>query len=157
MNEYVDADIPTPRCALLWSPWIDVAQAAAAESVARRPNYRTDYLPAAFAEWAVASFAPSAAVDLDSPYVTLLHKPFKSETKMWVHVGALELLYDEVEEWVQQMREAGCGMCLRVEGGATHDIVESGYLNGFRKQGEEAVEEAASWIKMYFSDSKIPF
>lgn len=128
-----------PSCALLWSPWIDVAGAASASNITLRPQYGTDYLPAAFAEWAVAAFAPVGVVNRDSEYVTLLHKPFKTKARLWIHVGAVELLYDEVIEWAEEMRAIGCDVCLRVAEHAYHDVVESSYINGFKLESKEAV------------------
>ena len=147
LSEYMGPVLPAPSRALLWSPWIDVQAGASAAAVAQRRNYRTDYLPAAFSEWAVASFAPANAVDLASPYITLRDEPFKTPTKLWVHVGSLEVLYDEVRDWTQNMIDAGCEVSLRVEDGAPHDIVESAYLNGFRAEAEAAARSAAMWSR----------
>ncbi|KAL6915478.1 hypothetical protein FSHL1_006929 [Fusarium sambucinum] len=141
---------PVPRAAMLWSPWIDIAGSASADHVLHRKNYHTDYLPAGFAEWATESFAPRGIVDRSGPYITLNSQPFRTTTNLWVHVGDLELLYDEVVEWAHDMRDAGNDITLRVEPDAPHDIVESGYLNGFRKEGEQAVLAAAKWLQKDF-------
>ena len=114
----------------------------------RRKNYQTDYIPARFAEWAVASFAPKASVDLGDPCITLAGRPFPSATQLWIHVGAQELLYDEVVDWIDEMLRAGCDVSLRVEEGAPHDIVESGHINGFGKKAEEIAKAAGIWCKM---------
>ncbi|KAF9769298.1 hypothetical protein IL306_013307 [Fusarium sp. DS 682] len=147
---YIDEhlpDIPSPKAALLWSPWIDVAGATPAQHVMQRKNYSTDYLPADFAEWATESFAPKGMVDRRGPYVTLKGQPFRTKTKIWTHVGDAELLYDEVVEWTRDMRDVGNDVTLRVEPGAPHDIVESGHINGFRKEGEQAVKAVAEWLR----------
>ncbi|KAH7224392.1 Alpha/Beta hydrolase protein [Fusarium redolens] len=140
-------DTPSPKAALLWSPWINIAGATPAQHVLRRKNYDTDYLPADFAEWATESFAPEGIIDRHGPYVTLKGKPFRTKTKLWAHVGDAELLYDEVFEWAHDMREAGNDVTLRIEHGAPHDIVESGHINGFRKEGEEAAKAVADWLQ----------
>ncbi|KAF5568057.1 hypothetical protein FPHYL_2991 [Fusarium phyllophilum] len=145
ISEYLP-DTPSPKAALLWSPWIDIPGATPAHHVRRRRNYSTDYLPAEFAEWATESFAPKGIVVRNGPYVTLKGKPFRTRTKLWTHIGDAELLYDEVVERVHDMREAGNDVTLRIEHGAPHDIVESGHINGFRKEGEQAAKAAAEWL-----------
>ncbi|KAF4452102.1 hypothetical protein F53441_5035 [Fusarium austroafricanum] len=145
IKEYLP-NTPSPKAALLWSPWIDVTGATPATHVLRRHNYDTDYLPADFAEWATESFAPRDVIERSGPYVTLRGQPFRTTTRLWTHIGDAELLYDEVIEWVHDMREAGNEIDLRVEAGAPHDIVESGYLSGFRKKGERVVEVAEEWL-----------
>lgn len=140
-------DVPYPARALLWSPWLDLAGGSSASVVINRRNYETDYIPAEFAEWSVASFAPAGCVDLHGPYVTLSGRPFKSNTLLWVHVGAQELLCDEVMDWVTEMRDFGCDVTLRVEDGAPHDIVESGHINGFGTAADEITKAAATWCE----------
>ncbi|KAH6994634.1 Alpha/Beta hydrolase protein [Fusarium venenatum] len=146
VEEYLPAT-PGPRAAMLWSPWIDIAGSASADHVLHRKNYHTDYLPADFAEWATESFAPQEIVDRSGPYITLKSQPFRTVTKLWVHVGDLELLYDEVTGWARDMRDAGNDITLIVEPDTPHDIVESGYFNGFRIEGEQAVQAAAEWLQ----------
>ncbi|RFN47660.1 alpha/beta hydrolase fold-3 domain containing protein [Fusarium flagelliforme] len=146
INEYLP-NTPSPKAALLWSPWIDVSGATPAVHVLGRKNYSTDYLPADFAEWAAESFAPEGIIDRSGPYVTLKGQPFRTKTKLWGHIGDAELLYDEVVEWSQDMRDAGNDLTLRIEPGAPHDIVESGHINGFRREGEQAVTEVAEWLR----------
>ncbi|KAK2027515.1 alpha/beta-hydrolase [Colletotrichum zoysiae] len=145
LNEYL-SNTPSPRAALLWSPWINVSGATPAELVLQRKNYSSDYLPADFAEWATECFAPEGIVDRSGPYVTLKGQPFSTKTKLWAHVGDAELLYDEVVEWTQDMRDIGNDVTLRIEPGAPHDIVESGHINGFQREGEQAVKEVAEWL-----------
>lgn len=148
LGEYLPSKVPAPALALLWSPWLDLAAGASATVVLGRKNYETDYIPADFAEWAVASFAPSSFVDLRDPYVTLAGHPFHCATKLWAHVGAQELLHDEVVHWVDEMLQAGCDVSLRVEEGAPHDVVESGHINGFNKEAQEIAKAAGMWCKM---------
>ncbi|KAF4496050.1 alpha beta hydrolase fold-3 domain containing [Fusarium agapanthi] len=136
ISEYLP-DTPGPKAALLWSPWIDITAATPAHHVRQRKNYSTDYLPADFAEWATESFA-EGIVDRNGPYVTLKAKPFRTRMKFWAHVGDAELLYDEVVEWVQDVREAGNDVTMRIEHGAPHDIVESGHI--------KAAKAAAEWL-----------
>ncbi|KAH7468267.1 hypothetical protein FOMA001_g15821 [Fusarium oxysporum f. sp. matthiolae] len=145
ISEYLP-DTPSPKAALLWSPWIDIPGATPAHHVRQRKNYSTDYLPADFAEWATESFAPEGIIDREGPYVTLKGKPFRTKTKLWAHIGDAELLYDEVVEWAHDMREAGNDVTIRIEHGAPHDIVESGHINGFRREGEQAAKAAAEWL-----------
>ncbi|KAF5649681.1 alpha beta hydrolase fold-3 domain protein [Fusarium sp. NRRL 52700] len=124
-------DTPSPKAALLWSPWIDVPGATPAPD---------------FAGWATESFTPEGIVDRNGPYVILKGNTFRTRTKLWAHVGDAQLPYGEVLEWVHGIREAGNDVALRIEHGAPHDIVESGHINGFRKEGERSVKAAAEWL-----------
>lgn len=146
IREHALDRIPEPRCVLLWSPWVDLAGAAFPTPFSSRSTYATDYIPAAFAEWAVSAFAPPRFVDTNGPYVTLVDKPFRTRAKLWVHVGGLEVLRNEVELWVRGMKNAGCEVVLRIDRYATHDIVETAYLNGFKKEADDACKAAALWI-----------
>ncbi len=63
--------------------------------------------------------------------------------KVWVHIGDVELLYDEIVEWVRDMKDAANDVTTRIEHGAPHDMAESRHINGFRKEGEPAIKAAA--------------
>lgn len=134
-----------PRCALLFSPAIDMLAALEPEKIARARNFGTDYLDPAFMSWGarrLLSNKPGA-----EPYLNPLGSPFRSPCPIWIFCGGCELFFDEITSFVDDMRTIqGNNIELSVERLANHDIVFAGNLTGWKKEAEHAADEAGEWL-----------
>ncbi|KAH0843005.1 hypothetical protein AYO21_03280 [Fonsecaea monophora] len=139
-------NLPEPRIVLLWSPWIDVSKGYDDPTrIMRMQNFKTDYIPVSFIMWGAHALVPkiSHIVDVKSPYISFLGNPFATKSRVWVHAGALELLYPEIVEFVDQMAEVeGNEISLCVSPYANHDILETGHMNGFGAEVDRILEVA---------------
>ncbi|USP79609.1 uncharacterized protein yc1106_06883 [Curvularia clavata] len=148
ITEYgAELDLPAPAGALLWSPWIDPSDTSCSY-VHDNKNYATDYLCPPFTAWGTGAYAgPAGEQTLSQPYVTHKYQMFKSTVPMFVNVGGSEILYFDVLEWTNKMKEAGNDVVLDIDEHAPHDILALGAILGFQKDAENAAKKAGEWMK----------
>ncbi|KIX09161.1 uncharacterized protein Z518_00239 [Rhinocladiella mackenziei CBS 650.93] len=147
LAEHSHLDLPAPRRTFLWSPWVDVARSQNTATIGQNPNYHTDYIPATFVEWAANSFAPPGEVNVNSRYISFTGRPFRTESTLWIHAGALELMYSEIVEFVSLMKNEKNIVHFHTSPKAYHDIVETGYINGFKDEIREVLKMAQESLK----------
>lgn len=97
--------IPLPRCALLWSPWVDMTQKALTNIVKNR-NYQTDYLEYDLGHWGTSSYIPPGWSG-SHPYFSPLGNEYKLNVPLFVQVGTSEVLYDQIVQFAHSMKENG--------------------------------------------------
>jgi acetyl esterase/lipase len=148
INEYgSDLDIPTPSACLLWSPWINPADTSASY-VHDNAHYTTDYLSPPFTSWGTSAYAGQAGTEvLSSPYISHKNRTFMTDIPMWVNTGSGEVLYFDVVEWTQKMKETGNDITLDIEEHVPHDILLIGHLLGFKQEAENMAKRAGEWMK----------
>jgi acetyl esterase/lipase len=148
INDYgSELDLPTPSACLLWSPWINPADTSGSY-VHDNANYITDYLSPPFTSWGTSAYAGQAGEKaLSSPYVSQKNRTFESEVPMWVNTGSGEVLYFDVVEWVEKMKEAGNDVTLDIEEHVPHDILLIGHILGFQKEADNMAKRAGAWMK----------
>ncbi|EDU49615.1 alpha beta hydrolase fold-3 domain containing protein [Pyrenophora tritici-repentis] len=148
LSEYgPELDLPTPLAALLWSPWIDPSNTSCSY-VHDNPNYKTDMLSPPLTQWGSAAYAGLPGLQtLSQPYISQKDKTFKCEVPMWVNVGGAEVLYYDVVEWAQKMKEAGNDVQLDIDEYAPHDILAQGNILGFNKEAVGMAKRAGVWLK----------
>lgn len=141
-------DIPAPRAALLWSPWVDPTDARE-ESVTRNPNYATDYLSHAFIEWGVKAFtAGRMAVLKTDPYVNVGVEGFKTEVPLYVNVGGAEILLGAGRRWAEMMeRVEGNTVVFDVEENVPHDVMLVAPTVGFKREAVACAKRAGEWLE----------
>jgi hypothetical protein len=77
------------------------------------------------------------------PYLTQSSHPFATKTPLFLQVGTVELIYDEVKEFAEKMKDIKENrICYCETKNAPHDIILAGGFTGFVKEAEEAVERA---------------
>lgn len=141
------ASLPPPAAALLFSPWLDLKSARDRQDyVTGNKNHRTDYIPGNFVEWGARKYIP-ANQDAHDPYFSPLEHAFLTKTLLWIHVGGLEVLYDEGIRFADAMKQKGNAVEVFVEPLANHDILYVGNLTGFAAQAEKGVRAAGEFIK----------
>ena len=148
IHEHGEAlEIPAPGAAALWSPWVDVS-AAVKHDMKASPHYRTDYLNKEFGRWGAISVSGSNAVDLEGPYLSPLHHPFKlkEDIPMFVHGGAGEVLYPDIRLFSERYGKLGWNMHLDVSDDSPHDILLIGPIIGFADEAERATREAGKFL-----------
>ena len=134
-------ELPAPLAALLFSPWLDIKSARDPARITGNRNYATDYLPANFTAWGAEAYIP-AHLDVDSPHFSPLDHAFHTETRLWVQVGGLEILYDEGIKFAEVMKEKGNKVKVYVEPLANHDVLLVGNLSGFEAKAEHVAKLA---------------
>jgi hypothetical protein len=76
-------------------------------------------------------------------YLTQSNHPFATKTPLFLQVGTVELIYDEVKEFAEKMKNIRRNrICYWETRNAPHDIILAGGFTGFVKEAEEAVEIA---------------
>lgn len=139
--------LPPPAAALLFSPWLDLKSARDRQDyVTGNKNHKTDYIPGNFVEWGARKYIP-ANQDARDPYFSPLEHAFLTKTLLWIHVGGLEVLYDEGIRFADAMKQKGNAVEVFVEPLANHDILYVGNLTGFAAQAEKGVRAAGEFIK----------
>ena len=151
--EYPDK-LPHPRAALLGSPWLDIFSSRDPSSLDKHRNASTDYIPGILAAWGAHEYVPSH-MDAASPYISPLNHPFYTETPLWVCVGGLEVLYDDVVKFVDNMKAKRNTVKLHIEPFASHSFLSAGIVTGFRREAENAVKLAAEWIRECEEDKAV--
>ncbi|KAG9187585.1 hypothetical protein G6011_05456 [Alternaria panax] len=148
ISEYgSDTGLPAPSSALLWSPWINPADTSASYVHDNR-NYATDYLSPPFTSWGTRAYAGEAGEQvLSQPYISLKNQTFKTEAPMWVNAGSGEILYFDIVEWAEKMKEAGNDVQLDIEEHVPHDVIISGDILGFEQEAVNMAKRAAAWLK----------
>lgn len=147
-----ELEIPTPLAATLYSPWIDPTLSPL-RFEEENPNAGTDLITSAFFSWGVAAFNG----DLDfavgrrtrlagNPYVDV-SKGFRTESKVWVNVGGLEVLRGEGEKWVGEMQRSGTDVVIDVEEGACHDVVLLTPFLGMEREARGIADRGGQWLR----------
>ncbi|XXG94018.1 hypothetical protein Hte_000269 [Hypoxylon texense] len=134
--------LPTPRCAVLLSPWVSPFD----YDVAGNPNQALDYLPKSFLCWGAETYAGHLPDARANPYITPLAAPFATPVPMLVSVGTAEIFHGAVTNWVEKMKELPENSVeLYNENGASHDTFYSGNLIGF----DESARVVAAKIREF--------
>ncbi|KAI3324019.1 alpha/beta hydrolase fold-3 domain-containing protein [Xylariaceae sp. AK1471] len=139
-------NVPTPKCAVLLSPWI-VPFKYAQDGNPRRDS---DYVPDAFGYWGANTYAGSWPNARSDPYITQLGHPFSTSVPLFVSTGSAELLYDDILLWVDKMQEIE-GNVVKVyhEEGAVHDTFLVAELLGFEKTAWEVAAKIGEFVKTH--------
>ena len=150
ISEYgSEINLPTPSAAVLWSPWIDPSDISGSY-VHDNINYKTDYLSPTFTHWGTHAYAGLPGVQtLSQPYISQKNKPFKCDVPTWVNVGGSEILYFDVVEWAQKMKEAGNDVELDIDENLPHDVLAVGNILGFNKEAVGMAKRAGEWLKAH--------
>ncbi|KAJ1714067.1 hypothetical protein AFGD_003073 [Aspergillus flavus] len=110
--------IPLPRCALLWSPWVDMTIKALLEMDQHR-NYKSDYIEYDFGSWGASSYIPPRWSD-SNPYLSPLGSEYRLSVPLFIEVGTSEVLYDDIVLFAHNMREKGTEVELREATNGVH-------------------------------------
>jgi acetyl esterase/lipase len=116
-----DLKIPTPRCAILLSPWV----APLEYNTKLSPRFKTDYLSPIFLRWGALTYSETLPSPESHPYFTPLGQPFPTPVPMFVNAGTIEIFYPVCKRWVQEMESIeGNVVQMHEEIDACHDTLE---------------------------------
>ena len=141
-----DVNLPAPSAAFLFSPWLDLKSARDPSYLDHNRNYTTDFLPSNLTTWGALAYIPKH-MDGGNPHFAPVDHPFVTETPLWIHVGGVEILYDEIIRFDDAMKSKGNKVELHVEPLASHDILLVGHLTGFAAEAEKAVKLAGEFLR----------
>lgn len=138
---------PPPHAALLFSPWLDLKSARdKPDHVTSNRNYRSDYIPSNFVQWGARTYM-GANQDARNPHFSAVEHPFLTETPLWIHVGGLEVLFDEDIKFAEAMKKKGNTVEVFEEPLANHDALYVGNMTGFQAEAAKGVRAAGEFIK----------
>ncbi|PVH93536.1 alpha/beta-hydrolase [Periconia macrospinosa] len=148
LHDYKDI-LPSPRGAMVWSPWIDITDDAI-ERYKSSPQLATDFLPLTLIQWGKDAYLPAGAATSESDrYTSMLKHPFQSNTPIFINAGTAELLHEEIRDFADKMKAVpGNQIRFHETQHAPHDIIVAGGYTGFVKQAEEATEVARNFFKI---------
>ena len=140
--------LPSPTAAWLWSPWVDLASAAADPGACERNrNFGTDVINGVFVAWGAHAFVPDS-MSASHPYISPMNHPFKTETPLWIQTGGLEILYDDDVRLADNMRGVeGNKVELVVDPYTPHDILLLGDKLGFVAETEKVAKKAVEFLR----------
>lgn len=138
--------LPSPFAALLWSPWLNLADPHAVD---KSPNSKIDFIGSALLEWGVRSFVPSF-MRVYEPYISPLNHPFATETRIFVQTGTAEVLRDDALAFVDNMKGiSGNQIGLHEVLHAPHDMFISAEGMGVVTEPAASIAEA----QLFFQSS----
>lgn len=143
------ADLPNPRGAIVWSPWVNVTPAAVA-AYKRSAKNSTDLVPWQILAWGLEAYPPPAAEASKAvdPYISPMQHPFATRTPLVVQAGSAEVFCEDACAFARKM--AG------VEGNrvkywetphAPHDLALCGKLLGMVTEAKDVVDVANAFFE----------
>ncbi|KAF2843921.1 alpha/beta-hydrolase [Plenodomus tracheiphilus IPT5] len=140
-----ELQLPVPSACCLWSPLIQPYLCD--DFIRTNPNSITDYVPWPLMEWMAAAYIGLGGLEvLKSPYVSLLHSPFKTEVPIFVNAGGKELLFYDIMKWANLMgKTTGNSITLDVEETAPHDPLVLIHMN-FGSEAKKIAQRVRVWL-----------
>ena len=147
--------LPSPSAALLWSPSVDLGAQCDPRSIDLHKNNKTDYITGSTLVWAVNAYTPRSSMQPTDPYLSPLQHPFSTPTPLWIMVGGVEVLYDTIVGFADQMRSMeGNRVSLYEAPNAPHDIFLLGHVLGWVKEADGGAQAAAHFLQGLAPDMK---
>jgi acetyl esterase/lipase len=126
-----------PCAALLWSPWVNVAQP---NIINESINCDVDYLVEPLLRWGEEAFTNGGQVPVSSPYVSPAQAPFYSQIPMWMILGTAECFYEQGLQFFKDMRMKTNRIKLYEIPDAPHDPLVCAPWSGHQKEVEDVIE-----------------
>ncbi|KAF2652113.1 alpha/beta-hydrolase [Lophiostoma macrostomum CBS 122681] len=138
--------LPAPRGAILWSPWVDLSEAAPQKYEGSK-QLNSDFISLPLIQWGKDSFRPTQSSEEIEPYLSPAQFPFSCSVPIVIQIGTAELLFDDVKAFARKMAEVEGNKVLYEETPhAPHDIILSGNATGFEKETDETVRKAGEFF-----------
>lgn len=142
-------DIPQPKCAAVFSPWVAPVKSLWPDFVTTsNPNYHTDYLGVELCRWGANAYIADAPPE--HPYINPLGHTFKMPVPMLVTFGSAEILVIDGLEWVKEMeRVDGNEIETYVEKDAPHDTLLIAHVLGFEESAAGVARRFGEFIRQH--------
>ncbi|KAI0481576.1 alpha/beta hydrolase fold-3 domain-containing protein [Xylaria cf. heliscus] len=135
--------IPTPKCAVLLSPWV----APFHYHMDDNPHRNTDFIPTTYPCWGANTYAGKWPDARSDPYITQLGNPFPTPVPIFANAGTAELFYERIIKWVDEMRGIdGNEVELNHEEAAVHDTFLTANLLGFERTVSEVAAKIGEFV-----------
>ena len=138
------SNIPRPRCATLFSPWV----APFDYNTETNRQRGSDFLPTSFLRWGAETYAAGLTNPASNPYITPLGNSFATPVPIFVNTGTAEIFYDAIEAWVGEMKEIAANQIeLHHEEAALHDTFLVADRLGFEESARKVVSAMGAFIR----------
>ncbi|KAI1749176.1 alpha/beta hydrolase fold-3 domain-containing protein [Xylaria castorea] len=142
----VEINVPTPKCAILLSPWVAPFQ----YDMSSNPHRDTDFIPSAFPRWGAHAYANSWPDTVSDPYITPHGNPFPTPVPVFVNAASAEVLYEQITQWAKEMTDVNGNVIeLNYEKDAVHDTFLSGELLGFEKSAWDVAAKVGEFVRKH--------
>ncbi|KAI1368341.1 alpha/beta hydrolase fold-3 domain-containing protein [Xylaria arbuscula] len=138
--------IPTPRAAVLISPWV----APFHYDMRDNPHSGIDFVPATYSSWGANAYAGSWPNARSDPYITQLGNPFPTTVPIFASTGTAEMFYERILKWADEMRSIqGNEVEVYHEQDAVHDTFLSAELLGFETSAWEVAQKIGEFVSKH--------
>ncbi|RYC61637.1 hypothetical protein CHU98_g4570 [Xylaria longipes] len=135
--------VPTPRCAVLLSPWV----APFYYNMDDNPHRGTDFVPASYSRWGANNYAGNWPNARSDPYITQLGNPFPTPVPIFANAGSAEMFYEYILQWAEEMSGVeGNIVEVHREEAAPHDTFVSAELLGFEKSAWDVATKIGKFV-----------
>jgi monoterpene epsilon-lactone hydrolase len=132
--------LPTPRGAVLLSPWVDLE--CGGESIAKNAPY--DYLPVPGLPWGAAHYLQET--DRRHPHVSAVHADLAGLPPLLVQTGSAELFLSENQLLVERARAVGVDVTHEIDPGMIH-VFQA--FTTFIPECGRAIERIGAFIRLH--------
>jgi acetyl esterase/lipase len=137
--------VPTPKCAVLLSPWV----APFHPKMDNNPHIDTNFVPLSYSRWGASTYAGNWPNPRSDPYMTQLGNPFRT-VPVFANVGTAELAYERILTWASEMSKIkGNVIEVNHEDAAVHDTFLFGEQLGFEKSAWEVVAKVGEFVRKH--------
>ncbi|KAL4883896.1 Alpha/Beta hydrolase protein [Aspergillus karnatakaensis] len=145
-DEQGAVQLPSPRAALLWGPWVDPT--APSHQYDNHRNASTDFIFGDLGAWAMRSYIPDEwdATHEAYPYIHPLGREFYTDVPVFLQTSTAEILHDSHSKFAQNLTEIGCRVKLVEITGAPHDTFAGAQALGFVKEQQDTIDQAADFV-----------
>uniref|UniRef100_A0A8H7K9K8 Alpha/beta hydrolase fold-3 domain-containing protein n=1 Tax=Bionectria ochroleuca TaxID=29856 RepID=A0A8H7K9K8_BIOOC len=146
IHEFGTSDIPLPKCAALFSPWVSPLDF----DVSKSPRSNSDYLPSSFLQWGAVTYTTGVSNASSNPYIVPLGHAFATSVPIFVNTGTAEIFLDVVRKWAEEMQAVeGNQVEVHLEDSGVHDTLLAGALVGFEQSAKDAVAQMGAFVRRF--------
>jgi acetyl esterase/lipase len=141
-----ETHLPSPRAALLWSPWADLTTPAGAIDAHR--NVHSDFLFGGLRDWGVDSYTPEDWTSSHQyySYISPASHEFRTPVPVFIQTSKQEILYDSHVALARGMQDVGCSVeFVEIERGP-HDVYLGAELFGLLEDGNGIIGRAKEFV-----------
>lgn len=136
-------DVPLPKGAMIWSPWVNVSDT---DISARSKNRDVDFIGTEITGWGAKALTNGHKISVSSPYISPFQAPFKSEVPLFISACGAESMYESIVQFAEKMKGVGGLIKLNIVDDAPHDLLAIAEGLDFQEEVASSVIEAKEFI-----------